>query len=68
MPHTTQGYGPSCMGYGFAYFSVYIMLNYITWYFNPALVIADWVLGNINVGDFFALCGAELAGAMVGTC
>lgn len=54
------------MGYGFAYFSVYLMLNYITWYFNPALVIADWVLGNIGVGEFFALCGSELAGAIVG--
>ncbi len=56
------------MGYGFAYYITYLMFNYITWYFNPAIVLGAWVLGQVSVGEFFAIVGAELAGALAGVC
>lgn len=63
-----MGFGWIAFGYAFAFFVSLAIWNGVSARMNPAVLLGDWVLGELDAAEFFALAAAEMGGALVGAC
>lgn len=62
----SMGFGWIALGYGLAFMFPAVFFGHISANLNPALCLANLVLGKSNVTEFFALSASEMAGAILG--